>query len=385
MGGKIEGGKGRMINYTGILIALTALLAGNLRAADPWKYAEPGYKVTLPRDHGSHPDYRIEWWYLTGHLWTENKERRFGFQATWFRVGVDKKNRTLTHPTDAFGEDELFLAHMALVDIQTGRFIHEERFQRNNWDAWAKEEDLDLRNGNWTLKRQPGPPEQIQLSGSVLGDGRFSFRLKPIKPLVQFGEEGISRKGDARSAASIYLTFPRLELTGNLDWEGARHEVHGQAWMDHEISSSQLDQNQVGWDWASIQLQDGREIMVYLMRRSDGSFDPWSRLHWIDRDSKTTSIKPSNFSWTAKGKWKSPETGTEYPAGLVLKIDDPERKREITLHLNPLVQGQEMIGRLGGINYWEGACDVLDDSGRSVGSAYVELTGYDGKLEGRLR
>ena len=225
----------------------------------------------------------------------------------------------------------------------------------------------------------------MHLRGSVLAEARWSFTLKPAKPHVIFGENGVSRKGDAETAASLYITFPRLQLEGTIDWQGRTLSVSGQAWMDHEISSSQLDEDQEGWDWASVQLDDGREIMMYLMRTSAGTADRWSRLYWIDEEGNMTTGSIDQFRWQATDSWLSEKSGARYPQDFRLRTRDPATGEDIQLRLKPVTADQEIVGKIGGINYWEGACDVLDESGESIGQAYVELAGYDGQLSDRLK
>lgn len=389
--------KGCLKQIGSALVVTVALVAGHcLRAqpltvvpvdADGFRIAAPGYEFLFPRDHGSHPDFRIEWWYLTGHFQSKtDSEDKFGFQATFFRV-ARKKAGDAGQQEGAEQTDQLFLSHMALVDKRTGEFIHEERFQRDNWDAMAKIGDLDVRNGNWSLIRDPsrGQAEAMRLTGSVLTDARWTFDLVPVKPRVIFGEEGVSRKGDAESAASLYITFPRLKLDGSFDWKNQSLTVTGEAWMDHEISSSQLGKDQQGWDWASIQLNDGREIMMYLMRRESGEYDRWSKLYWIDEDSRLTTQAVDEFQWTASRSWTSSHTGAGYPQDFELRLIDPVTRRQTVLRLKPVTPDQEIVGKIGGVNYWEGACDVLNEDGKTVGQAYVELAGYDGQLSDRLR
>lgn len=155
--------------------------------------------------------------------------------------------------------------------------------------------------------------------------------------------------------------------------------------MDHEYSSSQLTTNQVGWDWLSIQLRDGREIMAYHMRRVDGTADPFSTLAWVDRDGRVRHASSTDFRLEARGQWRSPRTGAAYPSGWNVRTRDPETRSEVVLQVEPLVRDQELGGEIGEVPYWEGACRVRDAEGRDVGTAYVELTGYAGDLAGRLR
>lgn len=334
--------------------------------------AAPGYEFSFPRDHGAHPDFKIEWWYITGHLFAKDG-RRFGYQATWFRIG----NKPGASDQPEFGSDNFYMAHMALIDVAGDRFRHEERLNRDGWDAWAKVGDLDLRNGNWTLKRE-GVGEEMHLKASIRGDAALDLRLQPAKPRVLFGDKGISKKGADPSAASLYITFPRLLTEGTLRLGDEVLEVSGSSWMDHEISSSQLAANQIGWDWVSIQLDNGEELMVYQLRTDAGKPDPWSRLTWIGPKNQLTAAGPETFALKPIRTWTSPHTGGSYPIEVDLHCVDASGKARV-LQVRPLRDDQELIGRLGGVSYWEGACDVLEN-GTAIGRAYMELTGYAGTL-----
>ena len=361
---------------------------------DGFRVPQPNPTFAFPRDHGSHPDYKIEWWYLTGHLFTAEKPaRRFGFQATFFRSAAPRDIAARPAPA-AFGHEQLYLAHMALIDVSTGRFLHQERLNRAGWDASASTETLDVRNGDWSLRLAPSAdssstpspaPETLLLAGGIRADARFTLKFTPAKPLVHFGANGYSRKGSSPTAASYYLTFPRLAVSGSLTLPPSSSSpsapmptplaVTGQAWMDHEYSSSQLDDSQVGWDWLSAQLNDGRELMFYALRRRDGSLDPASTLTWIDREGRATTAP---YRWEPLATWRSPRTGTVYPQRIRLTTTDPATNTPFTLIVEPFAPDQELGGSLGGVTYWEGACRVLSaDSSAELGSAYLELTGYD--------
>jgi predicted secreted hydrolase len=346
-------------------LLLVALFA--VSAAEPEKFAipQPGRKFVFPRDHGSHPEFKLEWWYVTGHLFAADG-RRFGWQATFFRRAGDQA-------------ETLYLGHCALLNVKTGRFLHQERIAREGWDAVASAESLNVRCGPWSLSMSDGKSERMRVAGSIRGEASFDLSLTPQKPLVVFGENGVSRKGAAPSAASHYLTFPRLAVAGTLILGAEQLGVTGEAWMDHEISSSQLDEGQIGWDWACIQLRDGREAMVYRMRRKDGTLDPYSTLATIDPKGVVTHT--SDFSLTPIAVWRSPHSGAEYPSGLELAIPN----QRIRWRLEPLARDQELLGRVTGIAYWEGACRVLDEHGSEIGYAFGELTGYVGNLGSRLR
>ncbi len=335
--------------------------------ADGFKVPQPGFDFQFPRDHGSHPGFKIEWWYLTGHLAEEGANgERFGFQATFFRQASPD------------GNTDLFLSHMAVVNVSTGEFLHQERLNRPGWDAGATVGRLDLHNGPWSLRMPKADAEEMRLQGGVRAEAMFDLQLEPVKPLVIFGEDGVSRKGAAPTAASYYLTYSRLAATGTLNWQGKTRAVTGLAWMDHEISSSQLDENQVGWDWISMQLNDGREIMVYRLRLRDGSSDPASTLTWVDANAQPM---PQPFEWQVVSTWTSETTGGTYPAKVRVRTIDPASGQSVSLLIEPMVAAQELSGDLGGIPYWEGACRVRDETEQVLGQAYMELTGYAKDLE----
>jgi predicted secreted hydrolase len=336
---------------------------------DGWPIPQPGHVFSFPFDHGSHPRFRIEWWYVTGHLYSV-EGRRFGFQATFFRAAGP-----WSPAADAdFGTDQLFLAHMALTDPSDGRFLEAERLNREGWNAGAAVGHLDLRNGEWTLRQSPEPGSPIELAGGVRAEASFTLSLVPEKPLVVFGDNGVSRKGAEPEAASYYLTFPRLEAKGRLELGGRSFIVNGEAWMDHEISSSQLGRDQVGWDWTCIQFKDSRrELMLYRLRRADGTADPSSRLQWVGPDGHVVT---EPFTWEVMSQWKNPGDGVEYPSRVRLGTVDPKTGDHASFEIVPILAGQVLTNGFAGGSYWEGACRVLGADGAEVGSSYLELTGY---------
>lgn len=366
-----------------LLIALL-FLAARAPAADtpltPEGFAlpQPGRQFVFPRDHGSHPEFKIEWWYVTGHLFAEDG-RRFGYQATFFRRAADRPKNAAAAPAGG----PIHLAHMALLDVKTGRFFHQERVNLEGWDARAATTTLDVRNGPWSLRLVE--PEVMRLAGSVRGDAQFELELRPRQPLVVFGENGVSRKGADPSAASHYLTFPRLATSGTLTLGAERLRVQGESWMDHEMSSSQLAAGQVGWDWACLQLRSGQSAMVYRMRRADGTADPFSTLAWVSPEGRVRHVAAADFSLTPLGQWRSPQSGATYPSGMELSAVEPTTGQRVRWRLVPLARAQELTGRITGLAYWEGACRILDEHGTDIGSAFLELTGYSGDLRQGLR
>ncbi len=364
-------------------------------AARTFALPQPGRSFRFPADHGSHPEFKIEWWYLTGHLTSEGGERH-GFQATFFRRASDvvpapqpqDTNLPTASPgTPNFANDVFLLAHMAWLDVSTKTFRHEERLNRRGWDAQAATNRLEVRNGNWSLKDlgadAQGNPT-LELRGGIQADLFWRMRLTPKKPLVVFGTNGVSRKAREPSAASHYLTFPRLAVTGELRRGSKTERIEGEAWMDHELSSSQLGEGQVGWDWTSIQFFDGRELMAYRMRRDDGSTDAFSTVAWIGQDGRVSQWGPDRFTWRGEGRWQSPRSGGTYPATVLLTVPEPDGRPGPTLRIEPLCADQELSGGIGGVPYWEGACRVLDGQGKEVGRAFVEMTGYAGHLRRAL-
>lgn len=346
------------------LILTTCLHAQT--TADGFALPQVGRTFVFPRDHGSHPDFRTEWWYITGHL--DSKDgHRFGFQVTFFRQARREDGKTL----------HLHLAHAALLDAQTGRFLHEERLNREGWDAASSDTTLAVHNGNWSLKLDEST-QHLHITATVKNEALLQLDLTPSKPLVTFGKDGVSRKGASETAASHYLTWPRLKTTGTIKLGTKEHAVTGEAWMDHEFSSSQLEAGQVGWDWAALQLKDGREIMVYRMRRKDGTLDAASTLAVIGQDGQVRHLPSTAFTWEVLSTWKSPRNSAEYPTHIRIHFEGE------SLELKPLAQDQEQDGGITRLPYWEGACDVLDSQGHTSGRAFLELAGYAGDLTRHL-
>jgi predicted secreted hydrolase len=341
--------------------------------AEPFAIARSGYTFAFPRDHGSHPAFRTEWWYFTGHLWSGDGARRFGYQLTFFRQASPP---AAWKGSVNWRSDQLHLAHAALTDEAGRRFLVDERLDRAGLLAGAATDHLDVFQEDWQVRQEASG--RIQLHLSVRG-ATLDLDLAPATPPVIFGEGGVSRKGGDPGAASHYITFPRLGAQGTLRLpEGPVLQVQGQGWMDHEFSSNQQASDQVGWDWAGLQLRDGRSLMVYRLRRQDGSQDPFSALSEVDATGRLRRSTHA-FRLDPVGTWRSPTSGATYPLPLRLEAwGEP-------FTLVPIRQDQELrTGRSTGITYWEGACRILDGAGREVGEAYVELTGYAHSMQGRF-
>jgi predicted secreted hydrolase len=375
-----------------IRLVIVALCLGFITGAaeiprlteDGFAVPQPGRQFIFPRDHGSHPEFAIEWWYITGHL-TATNDSSFGFQATFFRRALVPPDTTNTASSAAFGNRQIYLAHMALVNKKSGDFSYQERLNRDGWDAEAATNTLAVRNGNWSLRLVLGTnaaAESFALQGGVGADATFTLNLIPKTSLVIFGTNGVSRKVADPCAASHYLTFPRLTVAGLLKLNATNLAVTGEAWMDHEFSSSQLGKEQVGWDWLSLQLFDGRELMAYRMRGKDDSTDPFSTVAWIDQQGQVQQVGPDKFNWSARAHWHSLKSGAEYPSLVQLAAFNPASGKTENFIIQPYVADQELTGKVGGVGYWEGACRVLDENNREIGRAYMEFTGYSKSLKG---
>lgn len=368
----------RLLALAALATLTTSLPAQPVPAttADGFRVPQPGQDLPLPASHGSHPDFKIEWWYLTGHLFAADG-RRFGYQATFFRSALKAPGE---QSSAAFGSSHLYLTHMALTDETGRRFLHEDRLSRDGWDAYARTGTLDVRNGNWTLRALDPALSRFQLKASVGAEASWDLIFTPEKPVIRFGQDGTSRKGPAPEARSYYLTFTRLQTGGSVTLDGETVTVEGSSWMDHEIASNQLDPSYLGWDWIAIQLNDGWEIKAYLLRQADGSPSPFSALMWIAPDSTVHYRQPEAFSWQSARLWSSPHSRARYPLEPVISTRHPLTGQPVSFHFKPLLDDQEL--RFPGATYWEGAGRVLDHQGRETGSAYLELVGYAGPIEG---
>ena len=341
-----------------MFFAAAVLLGGG----PAWREAIPGYRFDFPRDHFDHPEFQTEWWYYTGNL-RDAKGRRYGFELVFFREG---QRRGATTNDSAWRVDDLYLAHLALTDIDGGSFHSFRRLNRAGPGlAGASFSEGRIWNGNWQSRWDLSSGVQTL---SALAEGiRLSLRLAPRTPPVIHGENGVSQKAEGAGKASYYVSFPLLEARG--DWNGAA--VTGTAWMDHEWFTHQLESYQRGWDWFSIQLADHTEFMLFQIRRADGSLDPYSSGTYIDADGRATHLTRQEFRLTPMETWTSPHTGAHYP--IAWRIEIPARK--VWLVCRAAVRDQELVSEdSASPNYWEGAVTF---SGSAGGAGYLEMTGYD--------
>ena len=345
-------------------LAALCLLAGCLVAG--YRQAVPGSRFHFPRDHFDHPEFQTEWWYYTGNVEAANGHR-FGFELVFFRQA---KHRGPSDNPSVWRLDDLYLAHLALTDIDGRRFVYRKRLNRAGPGlAGARLEEGRIWNGNWTVNWDRG--SDVQTLSAVAEGIRFQLRLTPRTPVVIHGAGGVSQTGESPGHAAYYTSFPRMEVDGTLN--GAA--VHGTAWMDHEWFSTLLDPSQRGWDWFSIQLANQTELMLFQIRRTDGSIDPHSSGTYIAADGRATPLEHSEFQLQPLEYWTSPRTGARYP--VKWRIAVPQWK--IALECAAAIPEQELAAdNAGGITYWEGAARY---SGPVEGVGYPEMTGYDKPVE----
>jgi predicted secreted hydrolase len=338
-----------------------------------YKVAVPGYQFEFPRDHFNHPQFHTEWWYFTGNV-TATDGHRFGFELTFFRQGVNRE----TTKTATWDIQDIYLAHLALSDIDGGEFYHTERTNRAGPGiAGIDEATQRIWNGNWNVS-WTGADQQLQAV-----DERFqlSLLLHPEKSPVIHGENGVSQKAEGPGRASHYISFTRLKTGGTMQIGKHRYQVNGVTWMDHEFFTHQLETNQAGWDWLSIQMGDNTELMLYQIRRKDGSVDPFSSGTFIDEHGKSTHLRASDFALTPHGEiWKSPVTSARYPIQWTISIP----KLGIELEARTALKSQEISGQSEiAPSYWEGAIHLDGHHGTTEkkGVGYLEMTGYDHPIE----
>lgn len=358
--------------------------------------ALPGYQFEFPRDHFSHPCFRTEWWYFTGNLSDQNG-RRFGFELTFFREGVENP---YANPS-RWRVDDLYLAHFAVTDIAAERFSYNDRLHRAGIEmAGADPAKGRIWNADWsaTLRNQGGGESwllEAASEGAPEAGQRIRLELNPLRPPVIQGRDGVSQKASGEGNASHYYSLTRLATSGTLETAGASFEVSGLSWMDHEFSTNQLQRDQVGWDWVSLQLDDGTDWMLFQLRLRGGGGgyasggargdarerkDPHSAGSVVLPDGTAVQLSADDFEMTPLDEWRSPHSGGHYPVRWRILV--PSRGLDVTL--SAAMRDQELITQeTTGVTYWEGS--VLAQGTRNgkpvQGRGYLEMTGYAGPLQ----
>lgn len=324
--------------------------------------------LRFPRDFGSHPDWRTEWWYITGHAQAQDG-RVFGFQVTFFRSRVDAAKDIRS----SFAAKQLIFAHAALTDMKGRRLLHDQRIARAGMGvAHASEGDTDVLLRDWSLRRQPNGTYAARISGS-----EFSLEIDftPTQPLLLQGEEGLSHKGTGAQETSYYYSEPQLQVGGHVSIGSQRFELReGRAWLDHEWSETIMSPDAVGWDWIGMNLHDGSALTAFRLRDGQGRA-VWDGGSWRSKSGELRVFKQGEVRFDALRQWQSPSSQARYP--VEWKLTTPAGQFTV----RALLDEQELDSRGStGTIYWEGLSDLLDERGQGVGRGYLEMTGYAGKL-----
>ena len=339
--------------------------------------------LQFPRDLGSHPDFSIEWWYLTGRLLagvdsdSRSSEREFGFQLTFFRSRVAATQGMSSN----FAAKQLIFAHAAVTDVAGKKLLHDQRIARAGFGlAQASEQDTAVTLRDWSLVRE-ATQYKAKASGSGFG---FDLALQETQPLLLQGEQGLSRKGPDENQASYYYSLPQLKVSGTLTIEGRPTPVQGSAWLDHEWSQALMHPKAVGWDWIGMNLQDGSALTAFQLRDHGGNalWDGGSYRH------PSMGAAPHVFShgdlqFQAIRSWTSPLTQARYPVEWTVRIKRPGAPSALSdfYTIKAVIDNQELDSRAStGAVYWEGLSELFDSKGNLVGRGYLEMTGYVGAL-----
>jgi predicted secreted hydrolase len=350
-----------------ILAFLLLLLAfAPLRAEVAYPPVAPGVEIEFPRNEGAHPDYRIEWWYVTG--WVQDEAGApLGFQVTFFRVrpGLGESNPS------RFAPSQILFGHAAVAEPAHGRLRHAERSARAGFDlAYAREGRVDVRLDDWSL-RQEGDRYVAVVAGE---DFALRLDLDRVQPPLLQGDRGYSRKGPSPTQASYYYSLPQLRVSGEIVLDGQRRAVTGEAWFDHEWSSDLMDAEARGWDWMGVNLADGGALMAFRMRDEAGNAR-WAAATLRAPDGSVRTFAPEEVAWTPTRTWRSPRTGADYPVAWRVRVGDRE------FDVEPLMDDAELDSRSStGTIYWEGPILLRAPDGALLGRGYLELTGYASRL-----
>ncbi|MGE5237340.1 MAG: lipocalin-like domain-containing protein [Chloroflexota bacterium] len=341
---------------------MAALLLATSLSAQEYRDVTPEHEVNLPRDFFFRPDYKVQWWYFTGHLYDETG-REYGYELTFFVVGIQKRPYR-----SQFGVLNAYISHFAVSDVQGKKFIYHDRIDSGGF-GFSGADTAALKvwvEGN----RIEGDPRKMTLIASG-SDAALDLVLVPEKPLVLHGRRGYSRKSEESPLhASMYFSYTSLQTSGTLTVSGKQFAVSGKSWFDREISSRALGKDIAGWDWFALNLDDNREVMLYLLRKKDGTVDPFSAGTVVSGDGRTRHLQWGEFSVSVLSRYRSDKTGARYSSRWSVVIPS----EALHVIVAPLIRDQEFVADSSTLNhYWEGTCSV---EGSVTGRAYVEMTGY---------
>ena len=357
-----------------LTLILVTICVAQVSGIEPWKMAEADYPWSFPEDHWPRDGYKTEWWYFTGHLEGANGVR-FGYQFTFFRVGLTP---TINELNSNWIAKDVIMGHASISDLSTGRHLFSEVIYRatpllggfgafpDSVIAWCR--GPAGTDGNWSL-RWNGAAFDFEMIDRVQ-EMAFSLSTQPGKPLIFQGPNGFSQKGEG--TASQYYSFTRLATEGTIRLGDTEHQVKGESWMDKEFGSNQLAENQVGWDWFSLQLEDGRDVMLYMLRDRAGGVD-FARGTVVSKDGEARHLGREAFVVEATESWKSPSGDTTYPSRWRIRLPVEDLEIEV---VPELANQENRSKRVKSVYYWEGAVKVLSKDGEQLGKGYVELVGY---------
>jgi len=380
----------RVATFAGMLSASAWLVAGAAPPPSPevlpaggaggFAQALTPRALVFPRDHGPHPEFRQEWWYLTGNLDAAGGER-FGFELTFFRFALapppaptadagSAAQGKAPAATSAWRTRELYMAHFAITDVAAKRFRYAQKLARGALGlAGAEAAPLRVWIDDWTLRAAGAAPGDWRLEAAQEGY-TLELELHPLSPPVLNGAAGLSRKSDAPDSASYYYSIPRIAVRGTLRRQGKPLAVQGLAWLDREWGSGGLGPGQAGWDWFALQLDDRTALMFYALRRRDGSRDPHSAGTWVESSGEVRALTSAAVDIDVNDHWTQAD-GVRYPSGWRVRV--PSLALDVTVR--PVLADQELKTSP---RYFEGAVDVSGaHAGRPLrGRGYVELVGY---------
>jgi predicted secreted hydrolase len=344
-----------------LLLAIACASLWGTAIAQDYAQVQPGHELQFPRDQGSHPQFRTEWWYLTG--WVKDaRGRDLGIQITFFR----NRPRLAEDNPSRFAPRQLLFAHAALADAKAGKLLHDQRAARAGFGlAEAQTGRTDVSIDDWSL-RQTADGYSASIAAREFS---YALEFKVTQPLVLQGERGLSRKGPLPAQASYYYSQPHLAVSGSVTLKGEKIAVSGEAWLDHEWSSEYLAAEAAGWDWVGLNLADGGALMAFRMRDKQGG------TLWVGGSLRAAGggvrvLSAGEVRFEPLRRWRSPRTQAEYPVALRVQAGD------MNFELEPMMDDQELDSRAStGTIYWEGAVRAKS-GGKLLGFGYLELTGY---------
>ena len=371
-----SGMKKKSFIISGLIFIL--LLTHAKTYAEDFKRALPGRTFSFPQDHFSHPEFKTEWWYYSGHLRSQTQDRKsFGYQLTFFRTGLTRETK---NQKSKWSIRDLYFAHLAITDESKNKFEYLEKISRGSLgEAGAtsyktSEKTFRIWIEDWSIEGKGPGMQNHFLKG---GDRNFGIKLilKQEKNPVIHGQNGISQKAEGTGYASHYYSITRLKTEGRIFLQNKEIPIQGLSWMDHEFGSSQLREYQVGWDWFSLQLDDRTELMLYQIRHKDGKVDPYSSGTIVYANGIHQHLSRKEFQIEVLDQWKSSKSAAIYPSRWRVKVP----VHQIELSLSPSVKDQELITQESTrVTYWEGSVKIEGKyQKKSIkGMGYVELTGY---------